>query len=69
MKSNNLGYNPNRKRIVLEIDRQPDIRDVIARLHHKTGINNSADIIRLALKQLDANLPAAPAAGTLSNVS
>ncbi|RVD58888.1 hypothetical protein EN866_19390 [Mesorhizobium sp. M2D.F.Ca.ET.223.01.1.1] len=60
MKTTKLGYDPTKKRIVLEVDRQPEIRETLARLHHKTGMNNSVDIVRLALKQLDANLPSPP---------
>ncbi|MBZ9975507.1 hypothetical protein [Mesorhizobium sp. BR-1-1-10] len=60
MRTKTVGYDVDKKRVVLEMFRHPDLREVMTRLHDKTGMVSSIDIIRLALKQLDANLPAAP---------
>ncbi|MER8646764.1 MULTISPECIES: hypothetical protein [unclassified Mesorhizobium] len=61
-KTRKLWNDPTKKRVLLEFARSPEIQAVLARLHHKTSMANSVDIVRLALKQLDANLapPAAP---------
>lgn len=49
-----------KRRIVLELDARPKLREVIDRLHEKTGMKSAPDLILVALLNYDAILPPAP---------
>lgn len=46
-----------KRRVVLELFRHEELRTLIDTLHRKTGMRSSIDIIRMALKNFNANLP------------
>ena len=46
-----------KRRVVLELWRHEELRQLVERLHRKTGMRSTIDLIRMALKNLDANLP------------
>ena len=55
------GYVPDKQRIILELFRHTDMKPIFESLHAKTGMSNSVDIVKLALRKLDASLPPLPA--------
>ncbi|RWE44213.1 hypothetical protein [Mesorhizobium sp.] len=46
-----------KRRVVLELYRHEELRTLFEILHRKTGMRSSIDIIRIALKNFNANLP------------